>query len=94
MPAPDQRDRWTGFSVYWLLWLVVGFGLPEYLAIRLDAKHQDRAKRTLSSNTRRALGYDSITGRQVDVPYGKTRRLSFVVFMAWFTDHIKIKGSV
>lgn len=25
--------RWNAWSLYWLLWLVVGFGLPEFYSI-------------------------------------------------------------
>lgn len=92
MVAPDPRDRPTAFTAYWAGWLVLGFGIPEALAIHLDKKKKDRAKRTLSSNTRWATGYDSITGQQVDVRFGRLRRLAFIVFMAWFADHIKTKG--
>lgn len=94
LKQPDPRDRWTWYSVYWLLWLGVGFGVPEAMAIREDKIKRDRAKRTLSSNTRRATAYDSIDGQPLNVPYAKVRRLAFVVFMAWFADHIKARGSM
>lgn len=93
LPPEAWNSKWSGYSAYWLGWLVLGFGIPEALAIRADKKARDHVARTLSSNTRKFTGYDSITGRRVDVRYGKLRRLAFITFMAWFTDHIKLKNN-
>ena len=63
----------------------------EAIALHQDRKYDDRVKRTLSSNTRRLTGWDSISGQPIEVRFGRPRRASFVMGMAWFVEHIKGK---
>ena len=87
----DPRDRWSWYSKFWLAW-AVSFAVVEAHALWQDSKHDDRVKRTLSSNTRRLTGWDSISGQPIDVKFGPARRSAFVMFMAWFGEHIRRNG--
>lgn len=87
---PDPRDRWSWFTWFWLAW-AGAFAVVEAVAIRRDGQTQDRVKRTLSSNTRTLTGWDSVSGQPVEVRYGRLRRASFIMAMAWFNEHIKGK---
>jgi hypothetical protein len=88
---PDPRDRWSWFTWFWAAWFTSMLAV-EAVAIWQDSRHPDKVKRTLSSNTRRATGWDSITGQPLDVPLGRLRRAGFVMFMAWFGEHIRRNG--
>lgn len=88
---PDSRDRWSWFTWFWLAW-TAAFGLVEAIALAQDRKHRDRVKRTLSSNMRRLTGWDSVSGQAIEVKWGRPRRASFVMAMAWFLEHIKGKS--
>jgi hypothetical protein len=87
---PDPRDRWSWFTWFWLAW-AAAFGIVEAIALAQDRKHHDRVKRTLSSNTRRLTGWDSVSGQPIEVRWGRPRRASFIMAMAWFNEHIKGK---
>jgi hypothetical protein len=95
----NPSDRYTGFSWYWLCWFVLGFGIPEYLAIRTENRNarngtRDRAKRTLSANSRAVAATDSVTGIPLDVPYGKLRRLGLAALLLWLTRHLAREGEM
>jgi hypothetical protein len=91
-PIPKSRaDRYGAFTVYWLAW-AISAALVEALALYRDKQEQDRVKRTLSSNTRTAFGWDSITGQPLDVPWGKLRRTAFICLAAWFPQHVQQLG--
>jgi len=93
MPSPFDRFDWR-WATYWAIWFFVGFGVPEWIALHQDEKYQDRVKRTLSSVTRFATAWDTITGLPLDVPWGRVRRLLFVILVAWFPFHIIRPGTV
>jgi hypothetical protein len=88
---PSPWDRWTWFSAFWAVWVVMG-AVVEWRALREDRVSRDRDKRTLSSNTRRVFAWDSITGQPLAVRYGRTRRAAFIMLAAWFVEHIKRNG--
>jgi hypothetical protein len=87
----DPRDAWSWFTWFWAAWALI-FGIVEAIAIWQDKGNLDRVKRTLSSNTRTAFAWDSITGRPLDVPWGRLRRAGFIMLCAWFVEHIKRNG--
>lgn len=88
---PSPHDRWSGFTWFWLAW-AASFAVVEAIALQQDKSRLDRTKRTLSSNTRTAFGWDSISGRAVDVPWGRVRRTAFVCLAAWFPEHVRQLG--
>lgn len=91
-PIPKSRfDRYGAFTVFWTGWILSGAAV-EALALYRDKQEQDRVKRTLSSNTRTAFGWDSITGRPLDVRFGKVRRVAFICLVAWFPAHVQQLG--
>jgi hypothetical protein len=91
-PVPKSRaDRYGAFTVFWLAWALSAAAV-EALALYRDKQETDRVKRTLSSNTRTAFGWDSITGRPLDVPFGKLRRVAFICLVAWFPQHVQQLG--
>lgn len=96
-PAPlapaNPRDRATGYTAAWLLW-IAAFAVLEARALHDDQASPDRAKRTLSSNLRWWFATDSVTGVPVDAPHGKLRRLALICGMAWFAKHIQQNGVV
>jgi hypothetical protein len=89
--APSPQDRWSSYSWFWAGW-VAAAAVVETRAIWQDARIIDRVKRTLSSNTRTAFAWDSITGQPLDVPFGRLRRAAFIMLCAWFVEHIKRNG--
>lgn len=93
--APDPQDRLSGFTVAWLLW-VAAFAVLEGYALRQDAIHGDRVKRTLSSNLRFIFATDSVTGVPLAVPFGKLRRLALNVALGpgWLPSHLGRQGVV
>lgn len=91
-PSPLDRLDWRWATV-WILWGLF-FVVAETLALRADAASPDRVKRTLSSNTRYATAWDTLTGMPLEVRFGKLRRLAFVLLVAWFPIHITRPGSV
>jgi hypothetical protein len=75
----------------WLAWAISAAAV-EAFALYRDKQEQDRVKRTLSSNTRTAFGWDSITGQPLDVRFGRTRRTAFICLAAWFPQHVQQLG--
>lgn len=92
---PDPRDRLSWYSACWLAW-VAAFAVLETVAIRQDAKHRDRVKRTLSSNLRYVFATDSVTGVPLNVPAGKLRRFALGVALGpgWLPNHLGKEGVV
>jgi cyanate permease len=91
-PVPKSRlDRYGAFTAFWCAWAIAA-ALVEALAIYRDKQEQDRVKRTLSSNTRTAFGWDSITGKPLAVQWGRTRRTAFICLVAWFPAHVQQLG--
>src|SRR5215216_939308 len=94
---PDPRDKLGALAKFWMAWLAA-FCIAEGIALyiekkRRDAGNKDRVKRTLSAFTRWLGGWNSTTGQPVDVPYGRLRRAAFIMFCAWFVEHIKRTGT-
>lgn len=93
-PKPkNPEDRLSGYAIGWL-GFVTYFAALEAIAIHQDAKHDDRVKRTLSSNLRYVFATDSIDGRPLRVPFGKLRRLAFQSASNWLETHIQQPGSM
>jgi hypothetical protein len=91
-PVPKSRfDRYSPYTAFWLVW-AVSAAVVEALALYQDKQKVDRIKRTLSSNTRTAFGWDSITGRPLEVRFGKLRRVAFICLAAWFPQHVQQLG--
>ncbi len=90
---PDSRDRLSGYAFGWL-GFVAYFAVLEAIALRQDAKHRDRVKRTLSANLRFVFATDSVTGVPLRVPLGKLRRLAFTTATGWLESHIEHPGSM
>jgi hypothetical protein len=88
---PSPSDRWSWFTAFWLGWAVAG-AVVEAIALAQDKAEVDRVKRTLSSNTRTLFGWDSISGRPIEVRWGRLRRTAFVCLAAWFPEHVRQLG--
>jgi hypothetical protein len=84
----NPADRLSRFTIGWLVWVAV-FAVLEGVAIRQDHLHQDRTKRTLSSNMRALFATDSVTGVPLNVRYGKLRRFALITALGWFSSHIQ-----
>lgn len=90
---PNPADQYSIFTKLWLTW-VAAFVVVESVAVWQDKVHDDRVKRTLSSNARTWFATDSITGIPLDAPYGKLRRLALLFLLAWLAEHLKQQGRV
>jgi hypothetical protein len=91
-PIPKNRhDRYSPYTAFWLTWAISAAAV-EAVALYQDKQQTDRTKRTLSSNTRTAFGWDSITGQPLNVKYGKLRRVAFICLAAWFPQHVQQLG--
>lgn len=80
----------TWFTVYWVHWLVIGFGVPEFLAIRTKTDC-DFNPRSLSRNT---WMWFAITGKGRGETAWRVRRLALLVLMAWLATHMMTGGYV
>jgi hypothetical protein len=80
----------TWFTVYWVYWLVVGFGVPEFLALRTKTDG-DLNPRSLSRNT---WMWFAITGKGKGAAAWRIRRLALLVLMAWLSMHFLTGGYV
>lgn len=79
----------TGYSVYWVFWLVVGFGVPEFMALRTKTDC-DRTPRSLSRNS---WVWFAVTGKGKGAPLWRLRRLALLVLMAWLSTHMLTGGA-
>jgi hypothetical protein len=93
--APDPQDRLSGFTIAWAGFALY-FAVVEGVALWQDAKHDDRTKRTLSSNLRWLAATDSVTGVPLAVPHGKLRRLALSIALGpgWLPTHLGREGVV
>ena len=87
----DPADRYSIFTKIWI-GIAVATTVTEVIALQQDKRNPDRVKRTLSSNTRTLFAWDSITGRPLEVRYGRLRRTAFICLMAWLPQHIQQLG--
>lgn len=90
---PNPDDRLSGYALAWL-GFVAYFVVVETIAIRADARHHDRVKRTLSANIRYVFATDSVTGIAVAAPHGKLRRLALITAEGWLGHHFARNGEV
>lgn len=72
------------FAWYWPVWLVIGFGIPEALALA-----RTRDGDTLSERVRMWFG----TKRNPSGPMVQLRRVVLLAAMAWLTVHWLTDGS-
>ena len=78
---PDAAFTW-----YWALWIVVGFGIPEVVAIVRKQRGD-----TFSEKTWRWFSLHGSKGNLTK--WGAVRRFAFLSFWAWLTMHFITGGS-
>lgn len=78
---PDAAFTW-----WWALWIIIGFGVPEIVAI-VRRKRGDTLSEHVWSWFKLKGHKDGLT------PWGAFRRFVFLSFWAWLTIHFVFGGS-
>lgn len=82
--------EFNGWDVYWIAWLLIGFGIPEAYALYRQVKYNE-AGGTLSENVREWFSTD-VSGWKDKSGWAKIRRLFIFLGMAWLFAHWMIPG--
>lgn len=82
--------QFNGWDIYWIAWFLIGFGIPEFVALYRAQKYHEYGN-TLSENVREWFSTD-LFGWKDTSGWSKVRRLLLFIGMGWLILHWFIPG--